>query len=176
MNKKQYVILIAVMFMLPSFAFACNIEGTLGNDSLHGTNLDETICGYAGNDYIDGNGGNDILLGGWGADTIFGGDGDDTIDGGAGIFDVCYGNGGTDLIRNCETYIADQASASDLMIVEVSETTEKIIGGKGTTVIVFPKGAEAAKASANAIDEGALMNPLSGKKIVLENTDNIVIE
>ncbi|AUB44264.1 Ca2+-binding protein, RTX toxin-related (plasmid) [Nostoc flagelliforme CCNUN1] len=47
-----------------------NIIGTLGNDTLVGSDLADTINGLAGNDTITGNQGNDTLTGGGGKDQF----------------------------------------------------------------------------------------------------------
>lgn len=68
--------------------------GTDGDDAqLDGTNLDDRICGYAGNDIIRGLDGNDLINGNMGNDTINGNMGDDEVRGGAGNDTVRGGNG-----------------------------------------------------------------------------------
>ncbi|MBW4458228.1 MAG: hypothetical protein KME55_39640 [Nostoc indistinguendum CM1-VF10] len=64
-----------------------NIIGTLGNDTLVGSDLADTIKGLAGNDTITGNEGDDILTGGDGKDQFvsFFYDGTDTITDFAGV-------------------------------------------------------------------------------------------
>ena len=58
--------------------------GTLGDDTLTGTNVVNSIDGLDGNDQINGGGGNDLLYGSAGNDILDGGDGNDSLDGGAG--------------------------------------------------------------------------------------------
>ncbi len=60
------------------------IRGTVGNDTLTGTQFADTLFGFAGNDLLLGRGGNDVLNGGAGNDTLDGGNGIDTLIGGAG--------------------------------------------------------------------------------------------
>jgi Ca2+-binding RTX toxin-like protein len=57
------------------------IVGTLGNDTLLGSDSDEVIDGLTGSDWLDGGAGDDILVG-WkdGADTLIGGAGSDSIE------------------------------------------------------------------------------------------------
>jgi uncharacterized delta-60 repeat protein len=67
---------------------ACTIIGTEGKDELHGTVLDDVICGLGGHDRIEGGPGNDVLVGG---------EGNDRLDGGPGA-DALLGEGGRDLL------------------------------------------------------------------------------
>ncbi|WP_395681144.1 hypothetical protein [Inquilinus sp.] len=55
------------------------IDGTAGDDILHGTSLADEIYGYDGMDSLYGDEGNDSLIGGVGGDTLSGGDGIDTV-------------------------------------------------------------------------------------------------
>ena len=66
----------------------CRIEGTQGDDVIHGTPY------Y---DLIDGNRGNDSLFAGNGDDVVYGGPGNDAIGGGPGN-DVIYGGPGNDIL------------------------------------------------------------------------------
>ncbi|TNE63966.1 MAG: hypothetical protein EP335_08265 [Alphaproteobacteria bacterium] len=68
-----------------------------GNDSLTGGSGDDTLGGGAGNDDIEGGAGADRLFGAAGNDTVSGGAGDDTLFGGAGD-DTVSGGTGDDLI------------------------------------------------------------------------------
>ncbi len=72
---------------------ATKLDGTSGNDILHGDNNDNEISGLegddwlfgeGGNDYLDGSDGNDLLDGDAGHDYLDGGAGDDYLDGDAG--------------------------------------------------------------------------------------------
>lgn len=73
------------------------IDGTNGNDTLHGGTGNNTIYGYGGNDSITGGDGNDSLLGGQGNDTVHGQPGDDVVKGGADS-DTLYGGRGNDTL------------------------------------------------------------------------------
>ena len=93
-------------------------NGTIGNDSLVGTNDDDLISGYGGNDTLRGLDGEDEIYGGSGADeiyggagldTIYGGDGNDLIVDGGGVSgsgsrNILYGGAGNDTIRMEGTY------------------------------------------------------------------------
>lgn len=66
-------------------------SGSSGNDTIYGSNNDDTLSGGAGNDVLYGypvtgggaTDGNDLINGGDGFDTVYASTGDDTIEGGA---------------------------------------------------------------------------------------------
>ncbi len=62
-----------------------SLTGTEGDDSLWGSAEANYMQGLGGNDSLSGNDGNDVLLGGTGDDFLNGGLGDDIYDGGAGV-------------------------------------------------------------------------------------------
>ena len=66
------------------------LAGTDGDDSLVGGSARDTLTGGAGNDTLIGGGGADLLQGGFGADVLIGGDGADSLDGGAGDDQFVY--------------------------------------------------------------------------------------
>jgi Ca2+-binding RTX toxin-like protein len=70
-------------------------EGTDGDDTIIGTDVDDEIEGGNGNDVIFGMGGNDEIEGGNGNDTIDGGEDNDTLEGGNGT-DTLNGGLGDD--------------------------------------------------------------------------------
>ncbi|MFO0819770.1 MAG: hypothetical protein U1A77_17610 [Pirellulales bacterium] len=80
------------------------VEGTMGDDTLTGTNLTDLIFGEDGNDVIYGGNASDCIFGGANNDTIYGenlndllvgGSGNDTLYGGADE-DTIFGNTGVD--------------------------------------------------------------------------------
>ncbi|GAB5470479.1 MAG: hypothetical protein Kilf2KO_35090 [Rhodospirillales bacterium] len=71
--------------------------GSLGNDVLNGTSLDDTLRGRNGDDRLFGLSGQDTLNGGTGADVAYGGDGDDQLRGGDAV-DSLFGGSGRDLL------------------------------------------------------------------------------
>jgi Ca2+-binding RTX toxin-like protein len=71
-----------------------NATGSIYDDTIYGTDGNNTLDGNAGDDYLYGRDGNDTLLGGAGADHLYGGDQDDTLIGGTGND---YINGGAGL-------------------------------------------------------------------------------
>jgi Ca2+-binding RTX toxin-like protein len=73
------------------------LNGTSGDDRLHGTENGNVISGDAGNDIIHGYEGIDFLNGEVGDDVLYGGDGDDDISGDAGN-DALVGGAGNDYL------------------------------------------------------------------------------
>ena len=83
------------------------IEGTEGNDKIHGSTANELIISYGGNDRIDPSSGSDCIITGPGNDrvqgttgdeVIIGGEGNDRLDGGTGN-DIIIGGPGNDRLR-----------------------------------------------------------------------------
>lgn len=101
---------------------------TAGDDSIVGTDANETIDGLAGNDFIDGGNGNDSLIGregndtlvaGAGRDTLFGGVGNDVLFAGAGS-DTLTGDAGNDtLLGGIGTAVASWAFSPAAIVVDV---------------------------------------------------------
>jgi len=83
-----------------------DIEGTINDDILKGTNKSEIIQALQGKDIINSKGGNDFVYGGLGDDEIDGGRGNDNLFGASGNDyleggrhnDTLYGNEGNDLL------------------------------------------------------------------------------
>jgi Ca2+-binding RTX toxin-like protein len=85
-------------------ALDLTIIGGNGDDTIEGSEQDDTIASQGGHDTVDGNGGDDLVFAGEGRDSVDGGDGDDevmgednndTVNGGAG-FDTIRGQRGED--------------------------------------------------------------------------------
>ncbi|CAD5944578.1 Leukotoxin [Planktothrix tepida] len=83
-----------------------NLNGTIENDDLRGSNFNDQINGFEGNDTLigmesadnlNGGNGNDLLLGNQGADVFMGGLGDDTQYGGQDD-DILQGDENNDLL------------------------------------------------------------------------------
>jgi Ca2+-binding RTX toxin-like protein len=85
------------------------IDGTLGNDYIAGSSIDNDIDGLEGDDVVLGGAGFDTITTGDGNDTVLGNEDDDTIslgdslgalarEGFAGPSDVAYGGEGNDTI------------------------------------------------------------------------------
>ncbi|GGA55495.1 calcium-binding protein [Okeania sp. KiyG1] len=114
------------------------INGTPGDDTLNGTNDQDTITGRGGDDTIDGgggrdtingNGGDDIIDGGGGRDSINGGGGDDSIDGG-NRGDSINGGGGDDTIDGGSGRDAINGNGGD-DIIDGGGGRDSINGGGG---------------------------------------------
>lgn len=78
------------------------VEGSAGNDVVHGSNLpmtfnmgagDDTVIAGDEADFLYGNSGNDTLKGGKGDDSLDGGEGNDTLEAGDGVDDITGGKG-----------------------------------------------------------------------------------
>lgn len=126
---------------------AVNVTGSSGNDTLHGSDLDDTIDGGAGMDTIYGHGGNDILTGGeetgWsqndiieggdGNDTLYGNGGADRLEGGAGN-DKLYGGEGADRLYGEEgDDIVDGGTGDDYLFDTSGNDTLR--GGDGNDIL-----------------------------------------
>ncbi|MDA0967555.1 MAG: M10 family metallopeptidase C-terminal domain-containing protein [Proteobacteria bacterium] len=74
------------------------IKGREGNDKLYGGANDDTIYGHMGNDKLFGEGGHDYLYGGKGNDVLKGQQGHDTLFGQAGN-DQLFGGEGNDILK-----------------------------------------------------------------------------
>ena len=68
-----------------------------GNDAIFGADGNDSLHGEKGNDVLYGGQGNDLADGGIGEDTLFGGNGDDDLRGGVGN-DFQYGGDGNDTV------------------------------------------------------------------------------
>ncbi|MCF7544292.1 calcium-binding protein [Pseudomonas petrae] len=88
------------------YASADRLVGGAGNDSLSGRAGDDVLEGGDGKDTLSGEDGNDTLLGGIGNDSLTGGYGNDLLDGGAGN-DTLEGGYGSD------TYVFRRGSGQD---------------------------------------------------------------
>lgn len=89
------------------------MHGRGGNDTLTGTQFDDSIDGGDGNDALYGDAGGDHLQGGGGADTMMGGTGDDLIDGGVGN-DTLNGGQGWYGYGN-DTYVFQRGDGQDIL-------------------------------------------------------------
>jgi len=74
-----------------------NVEGSLYDDQITGTDERNILWGMSGHDTLNGAGGNDDLYGGAGNDSLNGGAGNDYITGGTGG-DTIDGGSGTDTV------------------------------------------------------------------------------
>jgi len=107
------------------------VHGGAGHDTLHGTDIQERLVGFAGDDTIYGNGGDDLIHGAEGRDVIYGGDGDDSISGGLDD-DIIHGGQGRDIIYG--------GSGNDT--VHGDDGNDELRGNNGNDVIHGGKGAD----------------------------------
>ena len=80
--------------------FQDSLNGGGGNDFLSGLNGNDSLSGFMGNDFLSGGNGDDMLFGdgvGYGNDTLNGGAGNDYLNGGSGN-DFLIGGEGMDTL------------------------------------------------------------------------------
>ncbi|MFT7880163.1 MAG: Ig-like domain-containing protein [Sulfurimonas sp.] len=97
-------------------------EGSLGVDTLTGTESADRLYGYEGDDSLSGSGGSDLLRGGDGNDTLEGGEGADLLIGGNGT-DTIYGGNDNDMIAFDALDSVDGGAGIDLLYVEGESIT-----------------------------------------------------
>lgn len=104
-----------------------------GSNDINGGDGDDRITAYGGNDTIWGDRGDDGIASGGGNDTVFGGDGFDTIDAGNGN-DKVYGQAGSDVINgeNGSDFLFGDAG-NDLIIGGTGD--DFLSGGAGNDII-----------------------------------------
>ena len=95
---------------------------TDNNDTVDGSNVDDTLSALGGNDTVNGLNGDDIIDGGAGNDSLTGGSGDDILIGGLGN-DILIGGLGTDT--------ASYADAGSRVTVSLEFGTEQDTLGAG---------------------------------------------
>lgn len=115
------------------------IKGLGGNDTIRGSESDDTILGgtgsdrlygYGGNDTIDGESGNDYLYGGTGTDTLTGGSGNDRLYGEAGSDTLSGGEGNDQLHGGDDADTLSGGAGNDRLYGGAGNDT--ITGGAGT--------------------------------------------
>ena len=102
------------------------IGGTSDNDSLVGSDGNDSIFGAPGEDSLEGAEGNDIIRGGGGIDSIRGSLGDDTIFGGSGN-DSLFGDEGIDVL--------DGGTGNDIYYGNLGD--DILIGGAGADAFAY---------------------------------------
>jgi Ca2+-binding RTX toxin-like protein len=120
------------------------LPGTLGNDTLTGTdeadiifgdNGNDTIMGLAGNDFLSGDDGDDDINTGAGDDIVRGGAGNDTIGGMAGRDVVLAGDGDDFIAWNDPTGDAVFGEQGNDTILGGNVAADTIDGGDGDDLI-----------------------------------------
>jgi Ca2+-binding RTX toxin-like protein len=151
---------------------ALNLTGTAGVDTLHGSDLADTIDGLAEGDSIFGYGGDDILRGGdetrattlWAfGDTIKGGAGNDTVYGGAGE-DQLYGDEGNDRLFGGDDDDRLYGGAGDDHL-DGGAGNDELDGGAGSNMLFGGDGEDtldAESGSGGTLDGGAGNDLLRG--------------
>ncbi|WP_445250075.1 DUF4347 domain-containing protein [Microcoleus sp. OTE_8_concoct_300] len=120
---------------IPPDAIGKGILGLSGNDSLTGTNNDDTISGNQGADTLNGLGGNDILLGGKGSDSLDGGAGNDFLSGNNDN-DTLIGGDGNDVIRGGKgNDTLNGGAGNDILIGDHGQ--DILTGGDGNDAFFF---------------------------------------
>ncbi|WP_246175178.1 calcium-binding protein [Paracoccus limosus] len=119
-----------------------------GHDRVQGTDLADTLTGYAGNDTLLGLGGHDKIFGGTGNDWLLGGAGNDTLLGEAGNdllsgglgHDVLYGDIGDDTLSG--------DAGNDALYG--GDGNDRLLGGLGDDTLYGGNGHDLAFGSAGA--------------------------
>ena len=117
---------------------AQTVEGTDGDDLIHGFDLDETINGGEGADEIYGHEGADTIKAGAGNDTLYGGDGQDTLQGGFGD-DELKGGAGDDTLDSGEG-ADDLYGGAGADLLTGGKGNDRLHGEQGNDVYRFSKG------------------------------------
>ena len=105
------------------------IHGTPHNDRLFGGAGNDTIFGYEGDDLLDGGAGNDRLFGGPGDDELLGGSGNDRLHGGTGDDRLSGGTGNDRLFGDEGRDWLDGGAGDDLL--DGGADPDRLIGGAG---------------------------------------------
>lgn len=153
--------------------------GGLGNDTLKGGDMADTLVGGIGNDYLYGYEGSDLLKGEAGTDRLYGGNGGDSLDGGDDS-DYLWGEGDSDMLAggkgNDSLYgaagndnlfggdgadLLDGGFGNDYLRATTYEMNslnkETLVGGEGNDELIGGWGAD-------QLDGGAGNDTLSGSE------------
>ena len=108
------------------------------DNTIYGTDRQDSLEGGAGNDSISALGDDDYLGGGAGHDTLDGGDGNDTLEGGTGN-DMLYGGAGNDLLAggDGEDWL-DGGTGNDTLSGGTGNDT--LTGGDGDDRFIYTPG------------------------------------
>ncbi|ADE83943.1 calcium-binding protein [Rhodobacter capsulatus] len=118
------------------------LSGTIGRDTLIGSNRADTIRGLESSDMIQGGGGNDVIFGDRGNDTIAGNDGDDSLIGGEGANRMNGGTGNDTLTGGEDFDVLNGAAGADSLVGNGGNDTllgdigrDTLLGGAGNDVL-----------------------------------------
>ncbi|MBI3896877.1 MAG: putative Ig domain-containing protein [Gammaproteobacteria bacterium] len=119
---------------LMTYAPAMNLIGTVGGDTIYGSNQNDVLYGYV----ALGEDGGDVLYGQGGDDIIEGGAGDDVLEGGAGN-DLLKGQAGNNVLRGGEgSDILYGGNESD--VLDGGAGNDTLSGGLGADTYLFGRG------------------------------------
>lgn len=123
-------------------------SGSSGNDTIYGSNNDDTLNGGAGNDYLYGYpqtgeslpDGNDLISGGDGSDSLFPGSGNDSLDGGSGIDYLSY-RWGSQAIHHIDfSMILDPGTNTEFRLIRKYDASSNLIGTDQFAAIDYFRG------------------------------------
>jgi len=116
-----------------------SLEGQIGNDTIYGADGDDTLDGGVDADSVYGGLGTDTLYGGANDDILTGGSGDDTLYGGGGIDTVSYADAPGPVVVDLGAGTASGGDGSDGLsgfeIVVGSEFNDTITGASGNETL-----------------------------------------
>ena len=130
-----------------TFAEIENVILGTGNDTVTGSNANDTIDTGAGDDSVNAGGGNDLVRGGEGNDTLDAGGGDDTVDAGAGNDLVRGGEGNDNVTAGDGNDTVDAGPGNDTVdggrgndSLNGGEGNDRLLGGEGNDTLVGGSG------------------------------------
>ena len=120
-------------------AMTFTVDGTNGDDVLHGWDSNDIINGGAGNDILYGGNGDDTLNGGTGNDKLYGGNGNDILNGGDGD-DYIVGEHGDNVLigGNGNDILLGSDDGYDVLIGGTGN--DVLAGGEGKDLYIFQTG------------------------------------
>ena len=154
-----------------AIAFGAAIEntiGSVGNDTIIGTNLGALAAGDGistvmdGNNVLDGGPGNDTILGRGGDDVLIGGSGTNLLDGGDGD-DIAFfasASASATVIHDGTNIVVTTATASDrLRSVETLVFTDRILSVGNAVSLLAPPSTLSANSSARPATPNPQLQP-----------------
>ena len=128
-------------------ADTCLVYGDAGNDTIDGSDGNDTLSGGTGDDSLIGQGGNNNLDGGIGADTITSGDGADSLDGGAGDDILVSGDGADSLDSGAGADSLTSGAGADTFIGGAGADT--LTGGADADIFNYAAATDSGVGAAN---------------------------